>query len=253
MKVATYSQAGAKQDSQATLDQAIFGLVPNHELLGLAYRAYLANGRAASATTLTRGQVRGGGKKPWRQKGTGRARVGSSRVPNWRGGGVIFGPSGQENYSVTLPAKMKRLAVRQALSAQADDGRVIVLEDFASPEGKVKPVVQLLGKIKADGKVILVLSQKDVLADRATRNIAGLKAVTASYLNVFDILNADKIIITAKALGRLGDWLGEGAASATKTAATANKAAPKTAKNSSTTSGQTKGRSAAAKTKRTAS
>ncbi|MBW3538404.1 50S ribosomal protein L4 [Candidatus Parcubacteria bacterium] len=218
MKATVYNVSGAKKDTPALLDRSIFGLEVNHSLLGLAYRAYQANGRATSATTKTRGLVRGGGKKPWRQKGTGRARVGSSRVPNWRGGGVVFGPSGQENYSVTVPVKMKRLAIRQALSAQAADGKVAVLEGF-SPDGKVKPTLQLLGKVEATGNVLLVVDQKDQLVDRATRNLPGVKAVAAGYLNVFDVLNADKIIITKAALQSVSAWLGEGPAAKPEAAA----------------------------------
>ena len=112
MAITSYSKTGTKKESEPKLDKAVFGLEPNHQLLSLAYRAYLANGRAVSATTLKRGEVRGGGKKPWRQKGTGRARVGSIRVPNWRGGGITFGPSGDENYTISMPLKMKRLAIR---------------------------------------------------------------------------------------------------------------------------------------------
>ena len=190
-----------------TLDKAIFGLEPNHELLGLAYRAYLANGRTNNAATLTRGLVRGGGKKPWRQKGTGRARVGSSRVPNWRGGGITFGPSGQENYTVNVPVKMKRLAIRQALSAQVKDGKVSVIEAFAAADGKVKTTVALLEKLKTTGKVLLVVAGKNDLLERSTRNIASLNVQSAKYVNVFTLLNADQIIITSDALDMINNWL----------------------------------------------
>ncbi len=223
MALLAYSKIGTKKDTSPKLDKAIFSLEPNHQVLDLAYRAYLANGRAVSAVTLKRGEVRGGGKKPWRQKGTGRARVGSSRVPNWRGGGVVFGPSGNENYQINLPIKVKRLAIRQALSAQAADDKIVLLESFASPEGKIKATVDLFTKIKAEGNVLLVVDLKDDLADRATRNIAGLKTVSATYLNVFDILNADLIIITEPALPIIEAWLGE------KTTQDAPKAAAKPA------------------------
>lgn len=206
--IPVYSKTGSKSEANVKLDKAVFGIVPNHELMGLAYRAYLANGRAISATTLKRGEVRGGGKKPWRQKGTGRARVGSSRVPNWRGGGVVFGPSGDENYTINMPIKMKRQAIRAALSAQAADNKIAVLEDF-NPEGKVKPTVELLGKIKATGNIILVVEKKDPMIDRSTRNISGLKTVSAKYLNVFDILNADLIIMTTPAIKAIEGWLGD--------------------------------------------
>src|SRR6266567_2057648 len=110
----SYSKTGTKHEQTVKLDKAVFDVPVNQELIERAYRTYLANGRTAQATTLRRGQVSGGGKKPWRQKGTGRARVGSIRVPNWRGGGIVFGPTGEQNYTLNLPVKMKRAAIRQA-------------------------------------------------------------------------------------------------------------------------------------------
>jgi len=135
--------------------------------------------------------------------------VGSIRVPNWRGGGVVFGPTGNENHTLGLPVRMKRAAIRQALSLQAEAGHIIILETFSCPEGKVKPTVELLGKLGLEGNILLAISVKDGLVERATRNVAGLKAVQAKYLNVYDIMNADKIIITQKALNLVNDWLGE--------------------------------------------
>lgn len=208
-KVTAFSKTGTKHDAGHQLDAAVFGVEANHELVGQAYRTYLANGRVAGAVTLRRGEVRGGGKKPWRQKGTGRARVGSIRVPNWRGGGVVFGPTGIENHTITLPVRMKRLAIRQALSLQAEAGQIIVLETFSCPDGKVRPTVELLGKMGLQGNILLAVSVKDGLVERATRNIAGLKVVQAKYLNVYDIMNADKIVITQKALEMINEWLGE--------------------------------------------
>ena len=208
-KVTSFSKTGTKHETTVELNEGVFGVEANHELVGQAYRTYLANGRVAGAVTLKRGDVRGGGKKPWRQKGTGRARVGSIRVPNWRGGGVVFGPTGNENHTLGLPVRMKRAAIRQALSLQAEAGHIIILETFSCPEGKVKPTVELLGKLGLEGNILLAISVKDGLVERATRNVAGLKAVQAKYLNVYDIMNADKIIITQKALNLVNDWLGE--------------------------------------------
>lgn len=205
----SYSQAGVKHQTTVKLDQAVFGVEPNQQLIGQAYRTYLANGRSAHASTLKRGQVAGGGKKPWRQKGTGRARVGSIRVPNWRGGGVVFGPTGAENYTLALPLKMKRAAIRQALSLQAADGKVAVIDAFTSSEGRVKSTAQLLGKLGLEGYVVLVVSEKTDLIVRATRNIAGLEVVSAKYLNVFTIMNADHLLVTADALRVINQWLGE--------------------------------------------
>ena len=209
IKVISYSKVGAKREAEHQLDACVFGVEANHELVGQAYRTYLANGRVAGASTLKRGEVRGGGKKPWRQKGTGRARVGSIRVPNWRGGGVVFGPTGNENHSITLPVRMKRLAIRQALSMQAAAGNISVLEAFNPIDGKVKQTTELLGKMKLEGTILLAVEAKDSMIERATRNIAGLKVVTGTYLNVYDIMNADNIVITEKALDMVKSWLGE--------------------------------------------
>src|ERR1700712_3666627 len=148
--VQTYTKAGAKAATPAKLDKAVFGIdVNNHELLKQVYDAYMANGRQNLAVTKTRGLVRGGGKKPWKQKGTGRARFGSSRVPIWRGGGITFGPTGQENYSKQLNTKAKRLAIRQALSIAAGANKVTVIEDIVSKDGKTAELHKLLAKIEA--------------------------------------------------------------------------------------------------------
>lgn len=204
-----FSKTGTKHEAALKLEKAIFGLEVSHDLVGQAYRTYLANGRLAKASTLKRGAVSGGGKKPWRQKGTGRARVGSIRVPHWRGGGVVFGPTGSENYSLSMSVRMKRLAVRQALSLRATAGDIVVLESFTSAEGKVKPTVELLTKMGLEGNILLVVEAKDHLIERATRNVTGLKVVAATYLNVFEIMNADKIVITEKSLDAIKTWLGD--------------------------------------------
>jgi large subunit ribosomal protein L4 len=209
IKVASFTKSGNKAEAQAGLDESVFGVKPNHELISLAYRSYLAAARNANANTLGRGEVRGGGKKPWRQKGTGRARVGSIRVPHWRGGGVVFGPTGEENYEIRLNDKMKRAAIRQALSLKAKEGQIMVLESFTSSEGKVKPTVALIGKMKLEGNILLAVNDKTSLIDRATRNISGLKVVQAMYLNVYDIMNADAIVIDKTSLEIISQWLGE--------------------------------------------
>ncbi len=194
----------------ATLDKDIFGLsVENHELVKLAYDAYLANSRSSHAKTLKRGEVSGGGKKPWKQKGTGRARFGSTRNPIWRHGGVAFGRTGEENFAKKLSKSAKRIAVRQALSMKNADKAVIAIETFACPKGKTKETIEMLkaNKINENENVLLVVSVKDELVLRATRNMANLKAVRPSYLNVFDIMNADKVVVTEKALPMIKDWL----------------------------------------------
>lgn len=210
----TYSKSGAKAATAAKLDTAVFGVMPeNHELLKLAYVAYLANGRENLAVTKTRGLVSGGGRKPWKQKGTGRARFGSSRNPIWRGGGIVFGPTGEENYTKKLHAAAKRQAIRQALSLAASEGRIKVVEAFANKDGKVAETAKLLTKIDAQGSTLLVLEHKDELTDRATRNLTGIKAVHANYLNVYDVLNSDTIVITEKAMEMVKEWLGKTAKS----------------------------------------
>lgn len=208
MSVATYTKTGAKATVAAKLNKAIFEVeVPNHELLKQAYVAYLANGRRNLAVTKKRGEVSGGGRKPWKQKGTGRARFGSSRVPIWRGGGITFGPSGNENYSHKLPTESKRKAIRQALTIAATEGRIKVIETFECKDGLVKPTVALLKKLDATRNTLLVVSNKDALAERATANVQEVTLVQAKYLNVYDIVNADNIVVTVEALAMINDWL----------------------------------------------
>ena len=211
MAVETFTKSGTKASTPAKLDKSVFGLkVENQQLLKDAYLAYLSNNRANLARTKKRGEVRGGGAKPWRQKGTGRARAGSIRSPIWRGGGVTFGPTGSENYSRKINTKAKRLALRQALSLAAEDGRIKVVDSFNFADGKVKTAQKLLTKIKAEGNTLLVLEQKDPVVERATRNLQNVGQVQATYLTVFDILNANSIVITKKALEQIEGWLGGG-------------------------------------------
>ena len=193
----------------ATLDKDIFGLkVENHELVKLAYDAYLANSRSSHAKTLKRGEVRGGGKKPWKQKGTGRARFGSTRNPIWRHGGVAFGRTGEENFTKKISKGAKRQAVAQALSLKNADKAVIVLEKPVKLTGKTKDAVKVLKDLKiADKNVLLVVAEKTPEILRSTNNIANLKLVRASYLNVFDIMNADAIVFSETGLKATSEWL----------------------------------------------
>jgi large subunit ribosomal protein L4 len=210
MAIATYSSTGTKATTAAKLDTAVFGVdVKNHELLKAAYNMYLANGRENYAVVKTRGMVSGGGKKPWKQKGTGRARFGSSRVPIWRGGGITFGPTGEENYSKQMNVKAKRLAIRQALSLAQVAGKIKVVDSFTTMENKTKDMVGFLTKIEAKGNIICVVATKDVTKERATQNIQKLKVVNATYLNVYDVLNADTIVFENEALKVVSNWLGE--------------------------------------------
>lgn len=208
MAVATYTKTGTKAATPAKLDKTVFGVtLKNHELLKQAYTTYLANGRENLAVTKTRGLVRGGGKKPWRQKGTGRARFGSSRVPIWRGGGITFGPTGQENYSKQLNIKAKRQAIRQALSLVSAGNKVIVMEDIVSKDGKTAEMAKLLAKVGATRNILIVVEKKTPELERATRNLPAVKLVSAMYINVYDVLNADCLVFTQPALAVTTQWL----------------------------------------------
>ncbi len=179
--------------------------VENHELLKLAYDSYLANSRLASATTKQRGEVRGGGKKPWKQKGTGRARFGSSRNPIWRGGGIVFGPRGNENYTKKLSTTSKRVAVKQALTLANEAGKIVV-KDVATT-GKTAEVVKFLADNKFARKALIVVDEKTPELIRATNNIQNVLLIRANYLSVYHILNADHIVLSPKSVPVLKDWL----------------------------------------------
>ena len=189
------------------LNKDVFGLsVENHELVKLAYDAYLANSRSSHAKTLKRGEVRGGGKKPWKQKGTGRARFGSTRNPIWRHGGVAFGRTGEENFTKKISKNAKLQAVRQALSMQNKDKAVKTIAAFEAKGGKTAAAVKELN-IEKGKNYLVVVPEKTENILRATNNIANAKVVRPTYLNVFDILNADQIIIVEKALPEIENWL----------------------------------------------
>lgn len=208
MATPTYTNTGAKATVNAKLSSGVFGVeVKNHQLLRQAYDTYLANGRDNLAVVKTRGLVRGGGRKPWKQKGTGRARFGSTRNPIWRGGGIVFGPTGEENYSKKLPTASKRLALRQALSLANANGKLIVMEKLSSKDGKTSDMVRLLSKLGVTRDVLLVVDIKTPELLRATSNLQYVMLITAKYLNVFDIMNADHIVITADALKVVEQWL----------------------------------------------
>ena len=193
----------------AKLDAGVFGVeVTNHQLLRQAYDTYLANGRDNLAVVKTRGLVRGGGKKPWKQKGTGRARFGSSRNPIWRGGGIVFGPTGLENYTKKLPTATRRLAIRQALSLAAGADKIVVVEKLASKEGKTSDMVKLLAKLGATRNVLVVVTEKTPELIRATANLSEVKLVSATYVNVFDAMNANTIVLTSDAQKAVEAWLG---------------------------------------------
>jgi large subunit ribosomal protein L4 len=196
--------------TKMTLPKSVFAVeVPNHELLKLAYEAYLANGRGNYAKTLKRGEVSGGGKKPWKQKGTGRARFGSSRNPIWRKGGVAFGPTGNENYHKTVPVQAKRVAIRQALTLAAQAKEILTVTDVKTT-GKTAEIVKFLTdqKVKQGDNIVIVVDNKTPELIRATRNLQGVQLVQATYLNVYTILNADTVIMTTSAVKAVEAWLG---------------------------------------------
>lgn len=208
MAVSTYTGAGVKATTPAKLNKEIFAVeVKNHQLLKQAYEAYLANGRDNLAVTKTRGLVSGGGRKPWKQKGTGRARFGSSRNPIWRGGGIVFGPTGEENYTKKISTTSKRVALRQALSLANAGGKLIVLEKLASREGKTAEMAKLLTKVGVTRSALVVVDSKNAELVNATANLQNVMLVSAKYLNVFDIMNADHIVMTSDALKVVEEWL----------------------------------------------
>lgn len=191
---------------KTTLPKEVFNVaVENHELLKLAYDAYLANGRTASATTKTRGLVRGGGKKPWKQKGTGRARFGSSRNPIWRGGGVVFGPLGNENYTKKLSTTAKRVSIKQALTLAHQAKKVAVTD--VKTTGKTAEVAKFLTDNKYNRNVLIVVEEKTPELLRATSNLQNVVLVGTKYLSVYHILNADHILLSKASVPVLKSWL----------------------------------------------
>lgn len=211
MATPTFTKAGAKSATPVKLDKEVFSVTPtNHDLLKQVYTAYLSNGRTNNAVSLKRGEVSGGGRKPWKQKGTGRARFGSSRNPIWRGGGIAFGPTGEENYTKSINIKAKRLATRQALSLASEAEKIIVLEDIAAKDGKTADFVRTLTKVGANRRTLVVVATKNEELIRATNNLQDVKLVSAKYVNVYDVLNADTIVVSADALSVISEWLGGG-------------------------------------------
>jgi len=209
MSVPTFTNTGSKATVAATLPKEIFGLtVGNHELVKAAYVGYLANGRTNNAVTKKRGEVRGGGKKPWRQKGTGRARFGSSRNPIWRGGGIAFGPTGYENYSMGLSTEARRQSLRQALSLKNTSGGIAVIEKISFKDAKTKDAAKLLAKIDAKRSVVIVVATPDANLAKAMNNLPKATVITASRLSTFHVMNADMVLIVSDAIASLTTRLG---------------------------------------------
>ncbi len=207
---ATYTKTGAKATKATTLSKVVFGEdVANHHLLKQAYETHMSNGRKSSAHTKTRSNVRGGGKKPWRQKGTGRARAGSIRSPIWRGGGITFGPLKERNYSKKLNKTAGRLAIRQALSLKASSGNIAIIEALEAKDGKTKSLKIILDKLKLNRNVLLVVDEVSEDLKRAANNISSVQVVLASSLNTKQVIDSDNLLITKPALKLISERLGE--------------------------------------------
>lgn len=188
-----------KEVGEITLSDAIFGAEINGPVLHAAVRAYLMNQRQGTQSTLTRTEVSGGGKKPWRQKGTGRARQGSTRAPQWTHGGIALGPKPRD-YRVTLNKKVRRLALFSALSAKVAAGELIVVDEIKATEYKTKTMVNMLNALGATRKALVVLPEADAKAIKSFANIEGVATTLFNTMNVYDVLNCDKLIISRAAV-----------------------------------------------------
>ena len=191
-----------KKVSDIALSDAIFAITPNASAMHLCVVAYLANQRQGTQSTLTRAEVRGGGKKPWRQKGSGRARQGSIRSPQWTHGGVALGPKPRE-YGKTVNKKVRRLAMKSALSSKVAAEELIVLDSLEMNEIKTKEVVSVLKALETGKKVLIVLPEKNETVYRSARNIKGVKTTLVSTLNVYDILNCDSLVVLKDAVSMI--------------------------------------------------
>lgn len=201
MAETTLLTARGEASGQVQLSDALFDAPINETLIHQAAVRQLAGRRIGSSNTLTRGEVSGGGSKPWRQKGTGRARQGSRRAPQWKGGGVVFGPH-PRGYEQKMPARMRRAALRGVLSAKRAEGAVRVITAIELPEAKTKSFVERLRAWDAQGKVLLVLAGRDEAVERSCRNLREVRVILADSLNVIDLLDADTIVFTQAGLER---------------------------------------------------
>lgn len=205
MKVPVLNMEG-KRVEELDLSASIFESEINSAAVHQVVKALLASRRRGTAATKTRGEVSGGGKKPWRQKGTGRARAGSTRSPLWKGGGTVFGPSPRD-YEIKVPKKLRKLAMRSALSAKAKASEIIVVDNFAIEEPKTRRASEALGKLKVGKKVVIVVDQENELTKKAVRNLEGVRMVPVSQLNVYDVLDNDQLVFSRDAIGRLSEVL----------------------------------------------
>lgn len=207
MQVSVRNVAGEVVDN-IQLNEKIFGIEPHGPIMHQALVRQLANARLGTAKTKTRGEVSGGGRKPWRQKGTGRARHGSTREPQWRGGGIVFGPRPGRNYKKRMPRKMRRLALRSALSAKAAEGRIVVVDELSVPETKTREMAALLDRLAIGSSALILLPRQDEAIERSARNLPDVKTLRANYLNIHDLFTHDYLLIPLEALVTIEDFLG---------------------------------------------
>ncbi len=205
MKALTFTRTGNKS-TDTSLNKDIFEVEISQDLLKQAVVRSQANLRQSDSKVLTRGEVRGGGKKPWRQKGTGRARFGSSRVNIWRHGGVAHGPTGLQNYQKEMPVKMIKASIKMSLTAQKDCVKVI--EKFSVEKPKTQLANKLLDKLQLEGKVLLVTTKPEENFALSVANLPGVRLVSFSQLRAYDVLNANNIVFEKEALQKLNEWLG---------------------------------------------
>jgi len=198
MQVSVHNMAG-ETVSEMELRDDIFGVEPHEAVMHQAVLRQLANARLGTADTKTRGEVSGGGRKPWRQKHTGRARQGSTRAPHWKGGGVVFGPH-PRSYRMHMPRKMRRLALRSALSAKAAESSIVLLENLALEAPKTKAMLDVLDNLQVQSSALILLPEHDVNVEQSARNLPDVKILQATCLNVIDILKYQTLILPVKTL-----------------------------------------------------
>ncbi|RFA33171.1 50S ribosomal protein L4 [Virgibacillus dokdonensis] len=204
-KVALLKQDGA-QAGELELNEAVFGIEPNEHVLHEAVVMQRASLRQGTHAVKNRSEVRGGGRKPWRQKGTGRARQGSIRSPQWVGGGTVFGPT-PRSYSYKLPKKVRRLALKSALSSKTKENNLVVLESLTFAEPKTKEAVKMLAALNVDAKALIVVTEKEENVVRSVNNLPAVSILTVEEMNVLDLLGHDKLILTKEAAEKAGEVL----------------------------------------------
>jgi len=200
-----YDLQGQEQ-GQIELPEAVFNAPVNEAVLHQAVRRQLANDRQGTHETKTRGDVSGGGKKPWKQKGTGRARQGSTRAPQWRHGGTVFGPH-PRSYEQKMPRKQRRLALKAALTVKSQDGALRVVEAIALEAPKTRLLADLFAQLGTGARTLFVIPEHDLLLEKSTRNLASVKTILATNLNPSDVLTADTVVLTRAALTQVEEWL----------------------------------------------